>query len=330
MTEEGLMAAENEQVKEGPMDAESEDVVEVGSGWRLCWSAMGDPGGPALLLIAGLGQQLNVWPETLVEGLVQRGFYVVRFDNRDIGRSARAACPPPSTLQILTRRFSATQYTLLEMAQDTLGLLDALGIERGHLVGMSMGGMIAQTVAARHPERVATLTSIMSTSGAPRVGRPALSTWLLMGKRPPRGREEAAARAVEIMRHIRSRGYPFDERAVREVALEGWDRAGGSASEGVARQLAAILKSGDRTPELAGVSAPTLVIHGDRDLMVHPTGGRATAEAIRGARLRTIPGMGHDLPAGAVWQLVEDISAHALRGGATGGPASLAAGGAAP
>jgi cytochrome P450/pimeloyl-ACP methyl ester carboxylesterase len=303
--------------------AQTEQLIDVGRGVQLCARTAGDRGDPALVLIAGLGQQLNVWPRELVDGLVDRGYFVVRLDNRDIGRSTRSPSPVPSPTQMLHKRFAPSQYTLADMADDTAGLLDGLGIEHAHLVGMSLGGMIAQTVAARHPHRVLSLTSIMSTTGARRIGRPAASTWLRMAKPPVSDREATVARMVAMMRHVGSRGYPFEESAVRAVALEAWDRAGGPQSDGVVRQLAAAFKSGDRTAEMARIGAPTLVIHGDRDPMIHPSGGAATARAITGARLRTMPGMGHDLPHGAVWQLVEDIASHADRAAET--PAELSA-----
>ena len=293
--------------------ARVEETVDVGGGMRLCFSAEGDPAAPALVLIGGLGQQLNVWPAELREGLAERGFYVVRCDNRDVGRSGRVSCPPPTTREFMTRRFSEAQYTLGAMSADTIGLLDALGIERAHLVGMSMGGMIAQCVAARAPGRVLSLTSIMSTTGAPRLGRPALLTWMRLALPPARSKEAFAERVVSMMRHIGSRGYPFDEASVRAMALESWDRAGGSGADGAARQLAAIMKSGDRTAEVARIAAPTLVIHGDRDPMVNPSGGRATAAAIGGARSVVVPGMGHDLPRGACPTLTREIASHATR-----------------
>jgi pimeloyl-ACP methyl ester carboxylesterase len=196
------------------------------------------------------------------------------------------------------------------MARDTVGLLDALGYDDAHLVGMSMGGMIAQTVAAHYPGRVRTLTSLMSTTGAPRIGRPALSTWWRLAmSRPPRNRDEAIERAVRVFRHIGSHGFPFDEPWVRECAGVDWDRD--PTSDGVARQLAGIFASGDRTRELGDIDVPTLVIHGDRDRMVHPTGGDATASAIPGARLETIIGMGHDLPRPVWRRLTHLITEHA-------------------
>jgi pimeloyl-ACP methyl ester carboxylesterase len=288
--------------------ARVEETVDVGGGMRICFSTEGDPSDPALVLIPGLGQQLNVWPAAFREGL--------RCDNRDVGRSGRATCPPPTGPQFLTRRFSTAQYDLGAMTADTVGLLDALGIERAHLVGMSMGGMIGQGVAARHPERVVSLTSIMSMTGAPRTGRPALSTWMRLALPPARTKEAHADRVVAMMRHISSRGYPFEEDAVRSMALEGWDRSGGTGADGVARQLAAIMRSGDRTAEVARITAPTLAIHGDRDLMVNPSGGRATAATIPGARHLAMSGMGHDLPAGACPTLIEEIASHAARAAA--------------
>ena len=171
--------------------------------------------------------------------------------------------------------------------------------------------MIAQGVAAREPGRVLSLTSIMSTTGAPRMGRPAPSTWLRLASPPARTRDGQAKAVVGMMRHVGSHGYPFEEEAVRAVALEAFDRSGGPGAAGVSRQLAAIMKSGDRSAEVARIVAPTLVIHGDRDRMVSPSGGQATAKAIPGARLLTIAGMGHDLPSGVRAQLVEEIAAHA-------------------
>lgn len=287
-----------------------EEIVDAGHGMEICYRDEGDPGAPPVLLIAGLGQQLNVWPTELLDDLRGRGLRVIRFDNRDVGRSGRASCPSPTPVQMLVRRFRADQYNLGAMAADTLGLLDALDIGRVHLVGMSMGGMIAQTVAAREPTRTASLTSIMSTTGARRVGRPAPSTWMRMARPPAKSREAAADGVVAMMRHIGSRGFPFEEAAVRETALEAWDRGGGSGAEGITRQMAAIFRSGDRSREVARIEAPTLVIHGDRDPMIAPSGGRATAAAIPGARLQTFPGMGHDLPRGVCARLGEEIAEH--------------------
>lgn len=287
----------------------TERTADVGRGITLAYEQIGDPGAEPLVLVCGLGQQLHSWRTAFCEQLAGRGYRVVRFDNRDTGLSTHLGFRPPRPSAMLTRRLPAEQYDLTDMAADTTGLLDALGIADAHLVGVSMGGMIAQTVAVRDPARVRTLTSIMSTTGARLVGRPALSTWRMMMAAPPRTREDAVARALRIFRHIGSHGFPLDEDAVRELAGTAWDR--NSSAAGVGRQLGAIFKSGNRTAGLRRISAPTLVIHGDRDRMVHPTGGAATARAIRGARLETITGMGHDLPSGAWQKLLDLIDAHA-------------------
>lgn len=285
-------------------------IVDVGRGIRLCYEQFGDPGAPPVVLIAGLGQQLHSWPDGFVTALAGRGLRVTRFDNRDAGRSTHMAFPPPHPLAILRGGNHRDQYQLGDMARDTVGLLDVLGYREAHLVGVSMGGMIAQTVTAHFPGRVTTLTSIMSNTGAPRIGRPAPSTWWRMATaKPPRTRDEATGAAVKMFRHIGSHGFPFDEAWVREKAGIDWDRDP-AASKGVARQLAAIFASGDRTAELGQIDVPALVIHGDRDRMVHPTGGVATAKAIPGARLHTITGMGHDLPIGVWPRLLDLIATH--------------------
>lgn len=296
----------------------TERMADAGRGISLAYEQFGDAGADPLVLIAGLGQQLHSWPTGFCERLAARGYRVVRFDNRDTGRSTHMRFPPPRPAAMFTRRWPAGQYDLTDLATDTVGLLDALGCDRAHLVGASMGGMIAQTVAALCPQRVCTLTSIMSTTGARRAGRPALSTWLLMAARPPRSRQAAADRAVRMFRHIGSHGFPFDEAWVRSLAGLGWDRDP-SGADGTARQLAAIFRSGDRTAQLRAVTAPTLVIHGDRDRMVNPTGATATVRAITGARLETIAGLGHDLPQGAWPVLLDLIDSHARHGGLTEG-----------
>jgi pimeloyl-ACP methyl ester carboxylesterase len=292
------------------MTAREQVLVDVGRGIELCYDQTGDPADPPILLITGLGRQLHSWPADFVAALAGRGYRVTRFDNRDAGRSTHMSYPPPNPVAIFRGGDRSRQYHLGDMARDTVGLLDALGYADAHLVGISMGGMIAQTVAAHYPGRVRTLTSIMSTTGAPRLGRPALSTWRRMAtSRPPRTRAEAMDRAAKMFSHIGSHGFPFDEQAVREYAGVAWDRDPSPA--GIVRQLAGIFASGDRTAELGRIDVPTLVIHGDRDRMVHPTGGSATAQAIPGARLETIPGLGHDLPIGAWGRIIDLITDHA-------------------
>jgi pimeloyl-ACP methyl ester carboxylesterase len=287
----------------------SEVVVNVGRNIELCYDQTGDPDDPAVVLIAGLGQQLHSWPDDFVGALAGRGYHVTRFDNRDAGRSTHMKYRPPNPVAMFRGGDPRHQYHLGDMARDTVGLMDALGCADAHLVGISMGGMIAQTVAAHHPGRVRTLTSIMSTTGARRLGRPAPSTWRrMLTSRPPRTRAEAMDRAANMFSHIGSHGFPFDRQAVRTNAGIAWDRDPSPA--GIVRQLTGIFASGDRTAELAQIDVPTLVIHGDRDRMVHPTGGAATARAIPGARLETIVGLGHDLPIGAWDRIIDLITAH--------------------
>jgi pimeloyl-ACP methyl ester carboxylesterase len=286
----------------------------LNNGNRVCYRTSGDPTGHPLVLIAGLTLDLTSWPADMVDGLAERGFYVIRLDNRDVGRSTWATTPPPSVLRQLLRRPRLDGYDLADMAGDTVGLLDHLGIERAHLVGMSMGGMIAQTLAARHPHRAASLTSIFSTTGAARVGQPALSTQRLLARPAPRTREGFIAHHVGMMRHIAGLGFPLDEAAAVEYAAGAWERGPGPmAGAGVARQINAIYKSGDRTAELRYVTVPTVVIHGDRDLIVHPSGGRATAAAIPGAQHVSVAGMGHDIAAGVIGRFVDLITQNAWR-----------------
>jgi pimeloyl-ACP methyl ester carboxylesterase len=295
-----------------PDSADRDRFISTPGGLRICLRTDGDPEGEPILLIAGLGQQLISWPAELVGGLVEAGFYVIRHDNRDVGRSDRVRLRPPALWRQILRRFPPAQYTLADMAADSIAVLDALTVARAHVVGMSMGGMIAQTVAARYPARTATLTSIFSNTGHPFNGWVHPRALLAVASPPAREREANAAAFVAMMRIIGSAGFPLDTDELRALALDAYDRGdGANAHHGTARQIGAIYKSGDRTAEIATITAPTLVIHGDRDRMVHPSGGRATARAIPGARLVTIAGMGHELPRGARARLLELISDHA-------------------
>jgi pimeloyl-ACP methyl ester carboxylesterase len=298
-----------------------EQIVDVGRGVRLCYERLGSPSDPPLLLIMGLGQQLLAWSDEFCSALIDRGFQPIRFDNRDVGRSTHWAMRPPGMAQLVTRRFDPEQYDLGDMAADTAALLDALELSPAHVVGVSMGGMLGQTLAARYPEHVRTLVSIMSSTGARRAGWAAPSTLRLMFHAPPADRDQAADRAAVMFRHIGSRGFPFDEQAVRDRAKRAYDRDPHAAS-GTGRQLGAIVKSGDRTGELGRITAPTLVIHGDHDPMVHPSGGRAPAAAIPNARLVTIEGMGHDLPPALYPRVVDLIADHAAQSDPAGAPAT--------
>jgi pimeloyl-ACP methyl ester carboxylesterase len=281
------------------------------NGIELCYQEMGNPDGEPLLLVMGLATQMIAWDEEFCGMLAERGFRVVRFDNRDIGRSTKIrSAGLPGKLDMVIGR-STAPYLLRDMAADTVGLMDHLGIESAHLVGASMGGMIVQSTAIEHPGRVRSLTSIMSTTGSRRVGHPSYRTFgLLLGK-PPREREAAIERVIKTFKTIGSPGYPFEEERVREIAGRSFDR--GHSEAGIARQLHAITASGDRTPGLRKLDVPALVIHGKNDVLVNPSGGRATAKAIPGARLKLIDGMGHDLPR-ALWPtFVEEITANAAR-----------------
>jgi pimeloyl-ACP methyl ester carboxylesterase len=286
----------------------SEQLCDVGGGITLCYETFGDPGDPAALLVMGLGAQMVAWQEDFCEELAERGLYVVRFDNRDIGRSTHLQGPPPSLRQLL--RYSVpARYTLADMAQDTIGLMDELAIDRAHVIGASMGGMIAQTLAARHPTRVRSLVSMMSSTGGRWVGRPALSSYPLFLRTAPRERATFIEHATRLFAKIGSRGIPQDTEGIRRVAGRSFDRE--LDRTGAGRQLAAIIASGDRTSELRRITAPTLVIHGSIDPLISPSGGRATATAIPGSKLMMIEGLGHDLPR-VLWpRLIDAIAGHA-------------------
>jgi pimeloyl-ACP methyl ester carboxylesterase len=291
-----------------------EEIARVGD-VELCFEAFGERSDPTVLLVMGLATQMLGWREDFCAQLAARGFHVVRYDNRDVGRSTRLSQHrPPTAAQIIRRDARAAAYTLDDMADDGVGLLDHLGVERAHVVGASMGGMIAQTIAIRHPDRVLSLVSIMSNTGARWSGQPALSTYGVLLKRAPADREGYIAHQMRAIEKIGSPGFPRDEEDIRRTAAMSFER--GHDPAGAGRQLAAIIASGDRTAELATIRAPTLVIHGTEDRLVNPSGGRATAKAIRGARLLTIPGMGHDLPRGAWPQIIDAIAENAARAGA--------------
>jgi pimeloyl-ACP methyl ester carboxylesterase len=287
----------------------AEQFRDVGRGITLCYETFGDPADPPMLLIMGLATQMIAWPEEFCEGLADRGFYVVRFDNRDAGRSTQVAGRPPTPRQLITRRIDPVLYTLTDMTGDATGLLRELELAPAHVVGVSMGGMIAQTLAAEYPESVRSLMSIMSTTGNRWKGQPAFGIYRFLLRRAPSDRDGFVEYLTALFGAIGSPGFPRDEQRVREIAALSYDRGHDPASSG--RQLGAIIASGDRTAALGRIAVPTLVIHGTRDKMVRPSGGRATAHAIPGAQLMMIEGMGHDLPAGAWPLLIDAISAHA-------------------
>jgi pimeloyl-ACP methyl ester carboxylesterase len=282
----------------------------------IAYETFGTPADPPLLLIMGLGVQMLGWREPLCESLADEGLFVIRFDNRDVGCSTHFDDgPQPDLFALMGGDGSSAPYRLEDMAHDALGLLTGLGIESAHVVGASMGGYIAQTLAIKAPERVRSLTSIMSTPSVA-IGEPTDEAKAVLLTPPTNSREDAAERAVAVMRVIGSPAYPFDEVEVAESARRAYDRD--PDPRGALRQLAAIIASGDRTEALRALRMPALVIHGEADPLVGVAGGRATAEAIPGARLLTIPGMGHDLPR-ALWpRLVEAVASLARRADAAG------------
>jgi pimeloyl-ACP methyl ester carboxylesterase len=283
------------------------------NGIDICYDVVGDGADPTVLLIMGLGSQMLDWEPELCRMIADRGFHVVRYDNRDVGLSthldgdvdvlalfaaqASSAPPPP------------VPYLLSDMADDAAGLLDHLGVARAHVVGVSMGGMIAQSLALAHAERVLTLTSIMSTTGDPDVGQPTAEAMTAVLSPPAQTRDEAQDTRV---RHAHTWGSPglFDEEGLRRLAGAAWDR--NRDPMGPVRQIGAIMASGSRSAALAELPVPTLVIHGTADNLVQPSGGERTAEVIPDAKLVMVEGMGHDLPRPLWPTLVDAICGHIL------------------
>ncbi len=271
----------------------SEERARVGD-VELVYETIGDPSDPALLLVMGLGMQLIHWDRELCELFAERGFHVIRFDNRDAGLSTKIKGPIPNIMRLVSGLPTKVPYLLEDMANDTFGLLDHLGIERAHLVGTSMGGMVAQTMAIRRPERVLSLASMLSTTGDRRVGTPKLRVWSVLTRRAPKERDAYVEYFLRVFKMIGSPAYPADEERTRAVAAATFDRCHYPA--GTARQLGAIMASGSRTSGLRGLDVPTVVIHGEADPLVPLRAGIATARAIPNAELIKISGMGHDMP----------------------------------
>jgi pimeloyl-ACP methyl ester carboxylesterase len=274
---------------------------------EIAYETFGDPADTPVLLVMGLATQMIGWPDDFCRALVERELFVVRFDNRDIGLSTHLHdAGAPDIMAVFGGDASSVPYALTDLADDTVGLLDALGLDSAHVVGASMGGMIAQLVAIRYPKRVRSLTSIMSTTGNPTVGAPAEAAMGVLLAPPATDRESAIQRAVDTYRVIGSPGFEFDETGLRDRAGLSFDRAYDPA--GVARQLAAILTTHDRTADLGEVCVPTLVVHGSHDTLVDVSGGRATAAAIPGSDLLVVDGMGHDLPREMWPEILDRIS----------------------
>jgi proline iminopeptidase len=285
------------------------------NGISLAVESAGPAVAPPIVLVMGLGMPLVFWPDAFVEGLLAAGFRVIRFDNRDCGLSSRVEEGPHTPIPVAMARTVMglevhAPYTLADMAADVVGLLDAMSIARAHVVGVSLGGMVAQVMAARHPGRVATLTSIMSSSGNPFVSmaRPRALRAILHRPEDPHDSRSVAEHLVHVMQVIGSPGHPADEDALRRqcerVAERGYDH------HGIARQLLAMLASGDRRHELEAIRAPTLVIHGAEDPLVPRAAGREVARLVPGAKLLEFEGMGHDMPAPLLPEIVAAIASH--------------------
>lgn len=291
--------------------------VATANGIEITYDEVGDPEAPAILLVMGLGTQMIAWPEALCAALAERGFRVIRFDNRDIGLSTKIEQAAPVDLLAAFARAVAGQpvdapYSLNDMAADTVGLMDALGIRRAHVVGASMGGMIAQIVAARYPDRTRSLTSIMSSSGDPSLpqGKPEAVSALLAPRPQADDRAVIIEASVKILRIIGSPGFSTPDAELRAKVERAIDRS--YYPPGIGRQMLAILASGSRVELLKQIKAPTLVIHGEDDPLVPLEAGKDTARHVAGAKLKTVPGMGHDLADGLVPILVDAIGRHCV------------------
>lgn len=285
------------------------------NGIKVTFEDKGAKDAPVILLVMGLGGQLTLWPDEFVDALVAHGFRTIRYDNRDVGLSTRFESAGVPNLKWMFVKAALRlpvrpAYTLADMAADGIGLLDHLGIAQAHIVGASMGGMISQHIAARYPQRVLSLTSIMSTTGNPRLPRANKEAMAVLANRPMSGDPEAMiAYSVRAARVIGSPAYPAAEERLQRRVRHDFER--GWYPQGVARQMAAIVADGDRRAMLATIKAPTLVIHGEADPLVPLAGGKDTAASIPGARLMTIPGMGHDLPLALVDTLADAVAGHA-------------------
>ncbi|MCP4003058.1 MAG: alpha/beta fold hydrolase [bacterium] len=284
------------------------------NGITIEYETFGRRENPALLLVMGLGAQLTLWDPDFCGMLADKGHHVIRFDNRDVGLSTWFdEHGAPDILSMMTAMATGetpeVPYTLDDMADDAAGLLDALGIERAHICGASMGGMLVQTLAIRHPARVLSMTSIMSTTGNPEVPPASPEAMAVLTGPPPKTRDEAIENGLRGRAVIGSPGFPSDEASARANTARDYDRA--FHPQGTARQMAAIMAHGDRRDALRELDVPTLVIHGSDDPLVHVEGGRDTAAAIPGAEFWEIPGMGHDLPVQLFGDLVKRIAGFA-------------------
>jgi pimeloyl-ACP methyl ester carboxylesterase len=286
------------------------------NGIELEYEVIGNPGDPALLLIMGLGAQLITWDDEFVLGLARRGHFVIRYDNRDVGLSTHfAGAPHPTPLEIVARRAKGeplgVAYTLADMADDAAGLLDHLELPSAHVIGASLGGMVAQTLALAHPRRVRSLTSIMSSTGNPSLPPAKPDAVARLGMPAPSERSAYVEHTLETQRILAGSGFPFDEERARKLAGRSFDRA--FDPQGRARQVAAVVASGSRREALESLRVPTLVVHGLEDPLVPVEAGLDTHDAIAGSELLLIDGMGHSLPRGVWPSLIDAIQKHVAR-----------------
>ena len=290
-----------------------EQMAALPTGVDICYQTFGDPEGDPLLLVMGLGGPMTWWSPELCQRLAESGFYVIRYDNRDTGHSSRVS--GRINRRMIVKSFAGlrarTPYSMQDMADDAFALLDHLELDAAHVVGISMGGMIVQTMALSQPKRVLSMTSIMSTTGRRTVGWQDPRLLPLLLARRSQSREHYVATSARLWKIIGSPLYPDTTEAVRERAAETWDR--GVSAPGVARQMGAILTQPDRSRALRSLRIPSLVIHGTHDKMVHVSGGRATSQAIPGSELLLVPGMGHDVPVALHETFVEAIRRNADR-----------------
>ncbi|MES2602435.1 MAG: alpha/beta hydrolase [Pseudomonadota bacterium] len=296
------------------MNAHQPPQMAKANGIELCYEIFGAPDAEPLVLIMGLGAQMIHWDDEFCRDLAERGFRVIRFDNRDIGKSTRMSGGKPlRPMELLKLRIfkiaPEAPYKLWDMANDVVGLLDALGIRKAHIVGASMGGMIAQEIAMQHPDRVLSLTSIMSSTGNPRLPQPTREASAILLAPPPTTKEEYLTRFGQTWKVLRGASFPLDEAKDIERAERTYAR--GLNPAGVGRQLRAILASGNRKDRLGSIKAPTLVIHGTIDPLVKMEAGKDTAASIPGAKLLLIEGMGHALPIPMWPTIIGAIAEHA-------------------
>jgi pimeloyl-ACP methyl ester carboxylesterase len=296
-------------ITSGESSHPSRTCLAVDGDIAIAYETFGDAADPPVLLIMGLGGQLLSWQGDFCQQLADRRLFVVRFDNRDVGLSTHLhQAPQPDLAAIQNGDFSTAAYTLRDMANDTVSLIDALAVGSAHLVGASMGGMIGQLVAIEHPDRVRSLTSIMSTTGNRNVGQSTDDAFAQLARPAARTREEMIDRRLQSHRVVGSPDFPTSDAELQDRAAQAFDR--NFDPQGGARQFAAVLASPDRTADLAEVRVPTLVIHGADDPLIQVSGGHATAAAIPDAELLVINGMGHDLPRQLWPQVIERISTH--------------------